>query len=139
MEGLLLVAALLGLIPAKIAESKGYRFGVWWLYGSLLFIVALPHSMFLPREAGELEKERLASGKSRKCPFCAELIKAEATVCRFCSRDVPVLILSATEGPVASEEPVRQYHPLLWLLATLLPILAIGLGYWYMQSMTHTF
>ena len=26
----------------------------------------------------------------RKCPFCAETIKNEAVVCRFCNRDVPV-------------------------------------------------
>jgi hypothetical protein len=33
---------------------------------------------------------RLARGETRKCPFCAELIKSEAVVCRFCGRDVPV-------------------------------------------------
>jgi len=27
----------------------------------------------------------------RKCPFCAEEVKSEASVCRFCSRDLPVL------------------------------------------------
>ncbi len=27
---------------------------------------------------------------TRKCPFCAEEIKAEAVVCRFCNRDVPL-------------------------------------------------
>ena len=26
----------------------------------------------------------------RKCPFCAEHIKCEASVCRYCQRDVPV-------------------------------------------------
>lgn len=27
-------------------------------------------------------------GDSKKCPHCAELIKAEANVCRFCGREV---------------------------------------------------
>jgi hypothetical protein len=44
----LVVAALLGLIPAFIAQSKGRSFGGWWLYGFLLFIVAIIHVLFVP-------------------------------------------------------------------------------------------
>lgn len=45
---ILVIAAGLGLIPASIARSKGYSFGLWWLYGWMLFIVAVIHVSLLP-------------------------------------------------------------------------------------------
>lgn len=44
----LVIAAGLGLIPANIAKNKGYSFGLWWLYGWMLFIVAIIHVQFIP-------------------------------------------------------------------------------------------
>jgi hypothetical protein len=43
----LIVAALLGLIPATIASNKGYDFQLWWLFGAALFIVALPMALVM--------------------------------------------------------------------------------------------
>lgn len=40
----------------------------------------------------------VAEATDRKCPYCAELIKREARVCRFCGRDVE------PEGEVGREE-----------------------------------
>ena len=37
----IVMASVLGLIPAVIAYRKGRSFGLWWIYGSMLFIVAL--------------------------------------------------------------------------------------------------
>ena len=39
----LFFAALLALIPASIASKKGRSFGLWWLYGWALWIVAIIH------------------------------------------------------------------------------------------------
>ncbi len=83
-------AAILGFIPGKIAQKKGHSFGSWWLFGALLFIIALPMALLLTPNAMKLESDELKSG-GKRCPYCAEVIKAEAVVCRHCHRDVPAL------------------------------------------------
>ncbi len=84
------LAILIGLIPAAIARSKGQSFVGFWIYGALLFIIALPHALIMKANKQAVEEQEIAAG-GRKCPHCAEIIKAEANVCRFCNRDLSTL------------------------------------------------
>jgi hypothetical protein len=92
---LLVPAMALALIPASIAAKKGRSFGLWWIYGFALFLVALIHALL----ADDLTR--------RPCPYCAEQIRPEATVCHFCHRDidqVPLAELHADSPAVPSFE-----------------------------------
>lgn len=81
--GVFFISLLLGLIPAYIADKKGRNFYLWWLFGALVFIIALPVVFFVEPDQEANERKMINIGM-KKCPYCAELIKGEAKICRFC-------------------------------------------------------
>lgn len=100
-EQILVWAVVLGLIPGMIASSKvsANKFGIfvlWWIYGAALFIIALPHSILWKPGRGATEDQALDDGL-RKCPHCADMVPAEATVCRSCGRQLPELTVKVLD------------------------------------------
>lgn len=91
-----ILAIALGLMPAAAAHVKGRDFGRWWLYGALLFPVALIHALVMNHEW---------------CPYCKGATLHEATVCRHCGRDLDLCPeCHAPVGAAADECPSCGYE-----------------------------
>ncbi|MFN5954206.1 MAG: zinc ribbon domain-containing protein [Dolichospermum sp.] len=80
----ILLLWIVGLVPALIAYKKGRNFLNWWMYGHLLFIVAFPHALLLR----ETENSLINRGILKNCPYCAEVVKKEAKVCKHCGNQL---------------------------------------------------
>jgi len=83
-----------------LTDSEG-RAGAGWGLGFLLGPLGLIIVLLLPANAEKVEAEAVASGTMRKCPFCAEMVKAEAIVCKHCGKDLPVI--EKIEVPIEPE------------------------------------
>ena len=86
----LIIACVIGVIPAFIASSKGRNFFLWWIYGACLFIVALIHSLVISKDMKAVAEEKKAQGY-KECPFCKEYVKPGAVVCPLSRRPKKLL------------------------------------------------
>lgn len=72
-----------GAVAAVIVSSKGGSGLLGFAVGGLLGPIGIIVAFFLGDPKNQAEQE-IASGEKKKCPQCAELVLAEARICKHC-------------------------------------------------------
>lgn len=77
------------IVVGVIANSRG-RFWIPWMFLALLITPLLAGLLVLvlPSKKPGSEQPSVVDGTGRKCPMCAETVRAEAVKCRFCGADL---------------------------------------------------
>lgn len=88
MEFFFIIWVLFGVASAIVLNNKGRSGCGGFILGFLLGPFGLIIALVMSPDRDAQEREAISGMKGRKCPYCAEMIKAEAIKCRHCGSGV---------------------------------------------------
>jgi len=80
---------ILSILCGIYASGKGKSgFGYFLLSVLLSPLIGFVAALIAKEDTVNIEKKEMSLGVKRKCPFCAELVKSEAIICKHCGKDI---------------------------------------------------
>lgn len=86
---ILFVWILFGIAAGIVLANKGRSGCGGFLLGFLLGPIGLVIALVMRADQAALDQEELSAGRARRCPSCAEIVRAEALKCKHCGADLP--------------------------------------------------
>ena len=97
------------IIAGIIAGNKGRSgFGFFLLAALLSPLIGIIAALIASENKDAVESKKINSGENKKCPFCAELVKAEAKICKHCGKEFPELEEKQTKQANTSFDPTKM-------------------------------
>jgi hypothetical protein len=95
----LVLWVIMAAVCGMIANSKRLSFAKYFVMGMLFWPVGLVAAILAKPNEGE----EIARGHRVRCPHCAELIRPEAIVCRYCTQSLAASTRLEVAGVVIRE------------------------------------